>query len=64
MNCAVEIDGDWNCFTRAVARALGLPSYKEVKERIKTYFLEQLPALRTTTTGEANTDFYAQYPAL
>ena len=43
---------------------LGLPSYKEVKERTKTFFLEQLPALTTAATGEPNTDFYAQYPAL
>ena len=41
---------------RAVARALGLPSYKEVKERTKTFFLKQLPALSTTATGEPNTD--------
>ena len=56
---AVEIDGDGNCFARAVARALGLPSYirtyKEVKERTKTFFLEHLPALTTAATGEPNT---------
>ena len=61
---AVEIDGDGNCFARAVASALCLPSYQEVKARTKTFFLEQLPALTTTATGEPNTDFYARYPAL
>ena len=33
---AVEIDGEGNCFARAVARALGLPSYQDMKERTKT----------------------------
>ena len=61
---AVEIDGNGNCFARAVARALGLPSYKDVKERTTTFFLEQLPAFSTTSAGEPNTDFYSEYPAL
>ena len=47
-----------------MARALGLASYKEA--RTKTFFLEQLSrsALRTTATGEPNTAFYLQFPAL
>ena len=62
--CAVEIDGDGNCFARVVARALGLPSYKDVKERTKTFFLEHLPAFSIIATGAQNTDFNSEHPAL
>ena len=47
-----------------VARALGLPSYKDVKERTKTFFLEHLPAFSIIATGAQNTDFNSEHPAL
>ena len=44
--------------------AMTVPSYKAMKERTKIFFLEQLPALNITATGEPNTDFCLEYPAL